>query len=243
MLSVGEFKVLSFVVFLVLLSGCAPEQQNVEHIKKLRYQEGYAQGVRDGEQKGYDKTCTEAFYRVYPGTAHQHSGVLGGIQKIFAILGACKIIISLAILIGYLLHRSRNSEKEFAGNMLMGVLGSIVVIWSASAFSIADKLNDFLLFPSSETVWGWLFFGSISASLTYIIFRLVDAFLHAMQGARIEAWSIFTASALVTILIPSLISFFKDVPDINNYFASELLVGVLIGGVYFIADRLLRSPA
>lgn len=231
-------KVLSFVVLLGLLSACSPSgpPKNAEQIKQECYMEGHRQGLKDGEQEGYDKGYNEAFDRVYPGSVHQRSGLLWSTQKIFAILGALKIIISLAFLIVYLLRRY-NSIKEFAGKMLMGTLGSIVVIWSASAFSISDKLKDFLLFPSSETIWGWLFLGSISASVTYIVLRSVNAFLHAMQGARIEAWCIFTASALITILFPTLLSFFKDVPDINDYLASEVLVGVLIGGVYFIADR------
>lgn len=237
-------KVLMLWTLLVVISACTPQNQ------QECYQKGYAQGVIDEDNKSYDKGWNkgwnkgyaDGYERVYPGSNHQHSGFLGKTQGALAMLGAVKIVVSLGFLIIYLLKRSQ-TDYQVGGKILMGVIGSILVIWSASAFSalsMPDILKEFLLSPSSETVGGWLFYGGVSASVTYIVFRFVDAFVHAIRGARLEAWCILLASALITILLPTLISV-GYVPDINKYFASELLVGVLMGGLYYLADSLLRS--
>ena len=51
----------------------------------------------------------------------------------------------------------------------------------------------------------------------------------------------FILASVMTLMGPLLWGLFSEVPDITRYFAANLLSGVLVGGIYWIAHGLLSG--
>lgn len=227
---------LFFASFLLVGSiGCERRQVTQEELNNEFYQKGHSDGLQKGYEEGMKEGYKQIFQKTYPGRDPRLLGFWGDVQRILIYLGAFKIILALFFIIGYLLNISRNAY-EGIGKVLMGGLGSIIIFWTANIFGFSDEVRGFLLTSASETIMGWLITGIIAAFITYLLFFLFrKLFMEYDYGPQIEAWCIFIASASLTVLIPAFLAFLKDTPDINRYLASEIIVGSLIGGIYYLA--------
>ncbi len=230
---------LGLALLLLGLYGCQEQTSTQEQ----RYGEGYSRGFEDGKKEGYAKGYEEGFQRAAPGSERKVSGVWGTVQRVLVVIGALKILVALGLAIYHLIRKSHTRE-EAIGKFLMAALGSVIVLWTGVAVSLSDVVKSGLLVPASKTMVGWLLIGAFAAIAAYMIFLGIFTFLRRFQSAKVEAWSVFTASAVLTVFAPAFTSLLLNAPDINDYLASEILIGVLMGGTFYLAIDFLRpTPA
>jgi hypothetical protein len=214
----------------VFLAGC---EQKVEDV---HYRQGYSDGYVKGKAAGY----SEGYQTAYPGTNHRYSSVVGGAHKLFAFLGAFKIVVSLVIFIVFLFERSKSSE-EVAGKILFGAVGSVLAFFTLPLLGVQGTLNSALLAPSpsnSLKLWVLTIFAGV---ITFALGNVAEKIFRAINGVWIEVWGIFTATALVTVLVHGLVNLFWYSSDVNDYLGSDILVGVFMGGLLYIATRLVQE--
>jgi len=242
------------LLVLLLLAGC--EQQIADNHYKAGYEKGYAdgnaaghsQGYSEGQEAGYAKGLTagkekgyaDAYEQFTPGTKHGYSSIMGVTFGIFALLGALKILVSISVL-AFVLFKRSNSGQETAAKILFGIAGTTVALFTLPLLGIQGAVDAILSAPSpSNTIILWLIQLGVAAA-TYVLARLVESLFGYLHGVWIEVWSMFALAAFSTLIIHSLGKFIFYSPDINDYFGSNILVGVFVGGIMFIAVKLVEE--
>jgi hypothetical protein len=218
------------------------------------YQRGHAVGYQEGYQKGREGLDTErtqsyqdgfkaGFEAARPsaGTT-KPAGVLGTVSIIVMILGMLKIIGSLVFFILILMMDSTLRSERIA-KILATSLAALVVFWMShiSSVGVSERLANIVLKPAATTVVGKILSGVLAAALAWLALWLLERLVQASERkAELQTLLVFAASALVAVLIPFFVSLLSA-PDINSYRFFDLIVGVVLGGVFWLVQRLLAE--
>lgn len=156
------------------------------------------------------------------------------------ILGMVKIILSFVIFILILIVRSA-SWPERAAKIIATSLAVILVFWLSNSLTLgfSRSVNDIILAPASTTALGKLGTGVLAAIIMWALLWVLDTLASASRGhAYLQTGYVLVSTSVVTILIPIFLSL-EDVPNIFGYRFFDLILGVVVGGVCWIVQRLL----
>lgn len=235
----NPFRVSIFISILFLLAGC--DSRTPEQINNAHYNSGYSQGFADGRKEGSREGYKEGFTTAHPsGEVNFSENTAIGIRIIEG-LGAAKVLFLIVLLCSNFIDRSR-SVPEISAKLIMAVIGGVIAFFSANSTGIPTALANFLLMPAPGAIWIVTLIMSLFA---YISATVIGTVLDAINGPKIEAWCMLIAAALGTVLAQSFFQVIFLAPLSSNYLAMPILIGILVGGAFYFAMRLLdqgRKP-
>lgn len=245
-------KAWQFTTLMILLIGLtsATSCESDSAAYRRGYSTGYQEGKSEGRQglesertQSYNDGFKAGFEAARPsaGTS-QPTGFRKTLSTVVMMLGMGKIVFSLIFFVVILMFDSPLRSERIA-KILATTLAALVVFWVShiSSVGIAERLSDILLKPAATTAIGKILLGLLAAVLVWLCLWLLERWVQASEGnAEVQTFLVFAASALVSVLIPFFVSLL-DAPNINSYRFFDLIVGVVIGGVFWLVQRLLAE--
>lgn len=228
------------IMFSSGITGCNDEQ--------AAYRRGYDAGMTAGRQEakpiafdeGYSKGYRKGFEEARPGTPTKLTGATLTFYKILVWAGALKILGSL-LLAATSLFANSNSATEAVGKIIFSVFGAVIMLVLVIYFSISATVVDSLLAPAPSTLPAQLSWICGTAVFMYffleVLFRVCSADSHRPKA---EAWSMAVIASLISLLAPILTVFWERVPEVTLYIGANLLIGVLLGGLYWVGNSALN---
>jgi hypothetical protein len=155
------------------------------------------------------------------------------------VAGFLELLLSLSVAaIGLFIHSNDGTEKW--GKSLLSMFGGVVgllcvLLMRASTFTV-----DLLLAPGGsirERLVSVLVAAVGMVGLLEVLFRISASSAHRPW---LEAYSMAVIAALLTVLIPVCYVFLGEVPEVTNYAGANLFLGILLGGLYWLARAALN---
>jgi hypothetical protein len=237
-----------FTTLMILLVGLAfvASCETDSAAYKRGYSDGYQQGgagVDSERAKSYQDGFKAGFEAARPsaGTT-QPTGVLRTLSIVVFILGMVKIVFSLIFFIVILMLDSKLRSERVA-KILATTLAALVVFWVShiSSVGISERLSDIALVPAATTGVGKVLVGVLAAALAWLSLWLLERMVQGSEGqAEVQTLLVFAASTLVAVLIPFFVSLLSA-PNISSYRFFDCIIGVVLGGVFWLIQRLLAE--
>lgn len=238
----------TLMMLLIGLASVACETDSAAH--QRGYSEGYQQGYQEG-RAGLDSERTQSYQdgfkagfeaaRPSSGTT-QPTGFLRTLSIVVMILGMVKIVFSLIFFIVILMLDSTVWTERVA-KILATSLAALVVFWVShiSSVGLSERLSDIVLKPAVTTAVGKVLVGVLAATLAWLSLWLLERMVQESEGqAKVQTLLVFAASAVLAVLIPFFVSLWSA-PNISSYRFFDLIFGIVLGGVFWLVQRLLAE--
>lgn len=218
------------------------------------YKRGYSAGYQEGSaglesqraeshQAGFKAGYEAGFEAARPSArTTQPAGFLKTVSIVVMVFGMVKIVFSLVFFIGILILDSTIWTERFA-KILATTLAALVVFWVShiSSVGLSDRLSEVALGPAATTLVAKVGVGLLAAALAWLSLWLLERVVQESKGrAELQTLLVFVASVVVAVLIPFFVSLFSA-PNITSYRFFDVIVGVVLGGIFWILQRLLAE--
>jgi hypothetical protein len=230
----------------LLLASCSREPSDSEKAElynsgynaghQAGHDEGYRQGASAGNAEGQRVGFDQGFKAVFPpGTpGYLPSGGLFG--KIIAAIGALFVIVDIAVFIGLMISRSKHDYERIA-KFLMIFAGALGAYFVAPLSGVSFGTAWLFLLPAPRWSWVALILAGI---VSYLIARGMERIWPRIHGMQVEGWCAFMAAALLALLGQVFLRILFVTPQLENYLAPHILIGILLGGMIYWSQRLFR---
>lgn len=214
------------IVIFAFLSGCCTEDEQYDN----GYKSGYSKGLDDGYKKGFETGR--------PGTKNNLTGIALSVFKILLFFGAIKLVLVLIFCIYHLIV-FHGTHQEILGKMLFGGLGTLVAGVLIMYTSISGVMDAVFLIPAPEEIVKQILVIIATAVVVYWLFKGLFWILDITNDPSREGWVIFFLTVILSILVSFLHGLYVNVPDLSIYYAGNIFIGTLVGGIYYFARTLL----
>lgn len=221
------------MLVILLVSGCDPNQEYAKG-KSEGYTEGFNAGKVGAENEGYDKGFHDGVEAVYPGNLDDPDDLYSKAQQVFVLVASVKILILLATAIVTLVGRAQTVE-EGIGRTLAGLAGAVTMFILYGTLPALDILYTYLLKPTHGRGIVFTLIVMLSAIFTAYIISRMARYLDKSHGMFAEAMMIFVLSMTLSIVAPTIWPFLCVGEMIHRYLATEILMGVLVGGIAYFS--------
>lgn len=229
-------QITTFLTLAILLAGCQED-----------YQRGYQAGHAEARDKIYNEVYAKAekagysdgFNKAYPGYTTVSSQPYAFVYKLLVWGGLAKILLSLVAVNLHVVF-SGESVEEILGKILYSALGIGAAVFLITIIPAATETWDFLLIAPPQSVFWQIAIAFGSTVFGYLFLDAVFRFLSSQHSPTMLAWSAFLLSSCLTLLLPTSYSLFTKVPNIAAYTTSLVLCGILVGGIYLVAQSFVR---
>lgn len=222
---------------LIMITGCKQDYDRGYHAGLKAAPENVLEKAR---KKGYQEGYEMGFKKSYPGTPVAISEPYASVYKLLVWGGLAKIIITL-IFVNLQLVFSGNSGQKILGKVIYSGLGLGAVIFMSAILPEVGKTLDLFLAETPTSTLLQLLIAAVSSVGGFFFWFFTIKFFVKKHSQVLLGWCAFFLTAILTVLIPLSIVLFTQVPDISSYSSSLVLCGILIGGLYYIGDSLLRE--
>ena len=237
------------LVLAVATIGCTPANNDEKstHAYTLGYEEGRADGKKaesDNFKNGYNKGYVAGYEAVRPGAGSRLDSPGTAVAITIALFGFLKIAAVIAWFTGTLIRRS-SSNYELSAKILATALAFIVLFWFENSLSVgfSTTLDDVLFRGAMPARDGKIFWGMAGAIGAYSLFgsaRLLIRFTR--NKPAYETFCVFSASFILAIVLHFGVALVL-VPNLNRYLFSDIMIGVTIGGLFYIIKSKIQAAA
>jgi len=211
----------------------ADYHQGFEH----GYEHGFDNGKLEGSETGYEKGFTAA----RPGHATEPPTTLGRRLQIVVVILACAKVIVALLTVTTLLIFDSDYRTETVGKSLVAVASFLVLMWLMSSFTVGftEPLRDVLYLSGQVSVGRKLIWGLGGAIVMFGFLLGAEHVLRCTAGHHfMQGLCVFVLSFATATLLPVFISL-HHVPNLGAYLIVDIVWGVLVGGILYVAFVLL----
>lgn len=228
-------------VVLLTLAACGESSQDAY---SRGFQNGYdaakideSAAREEGRQTGYKQGYE---------TARPPNGVMpppGGwlvVSTVAMILGMAKVVLSLVVFTIAIIIQSASWPERMA-KIIATSLAVILVFWLSSGITVgfSRPIYALILAPGGTSPLTKLAIGLAAAVGMWLLLWALDFLVSSSKGhVYLQTLYVVLSTAIVTILVPTFLSL-RDTPNVFGYRVFDLAVGIVLGGVCWIVQRLL----
>jgi hypothetical protein len=195
-------------------------------------EEGHRAGLAEGYRTGYEAARP-------PSGVAPPKGPWRTVSMIATITGLAKIILSFVIFALILIIKS-SSWFERSAKIIATSLSVIIIFWLSSSLTVgfSRPVADIMLAPGATTALGKLAMGMLAAVLMWVMLWGMTRLISKSDGhLYLQLAYVMVSAAVITILVPVFL-WLKSAPNLFGYQVVDLTFGVVIGGVWWIVQRL-----
>ena len=206
---------------------------------KRGYSEGAKQSTESAYQLGHEAGYKAGFEIARPGSPLALTGAALHLYRGLVVAGLLTLVLSLVVAaISLFIHSNHGTER--LGKSLLSMFGGVVALLCVLLMRASTIAVDLLLAPGGS-IRERLVFVLVAAigmhGLLEVLFRICASSVHRPW---LEACSMAVIAALLTLLIPACYFFLGEVPEVANYAGANLFLGMLLGGLYWLARAALN---
>jgi len=194
--------------------------------------EGHRAGLAEGYRAGYEAARP-------PSGLAPPKGPWRTVSMVATIVGLAKIILSFVAFALILIVKS-SSWFERSAKIIATSLSVIIIFWLSSSLTVgfSRPVADIMLAPGATTAFGKIAMGTLAAVLMWVMLWTMTRLISKSKGhLYLQLAYVMVSAAVVTILLPVFL-WLESAPNLFGYQVVDLTFGVVIGGVWWIVQRL-----